>query len=94
MKIENFCGEELEIEEEKIIDKLKKVYDSETWSYYIAGSLVIGLEDNEFDFTIGQYTEGIDYWLARCYVKYKDESRSYWEKANQIIKSYEEGEMV
>ena len=89
MKIENCCGKEIHIDEEEIINELKKVYNAETQSYYIAGSLVIMLGDDEFDFTIGQYTEDIDYWLAKNYIKYKTESHTFWEKSQQIIKSYQ-----
>jgi hypothetical protein len=99
MKLVDFREDEFEIEESKVVEILKGIYEEKVYAEYLAGSLCYCYPvDNhpkgrsEFLIVFNPHihmSDEINYWIAKLYIKNKNDKCTYWEVSKLVIANYE-----
>jgi len=90
MTIKDFHDKKVDIEDDEIVALFKGTFGDKNYAEYVGGSLCYDYNDRILTFTVGDknLSDEANYWLAKLYLKHKNERCSYWKRSQDIVAAF------
>jgi len=88
--ITDFHDNEVDITDDDLVSMFKQTFDDKLYAEYVGGSLTYDHNGHLLLFAVGDenLSDEANYWLAKLYLKHKNEKCYYWKRSQNIVAEY------